>query len=706
MYLIRTFLRKNYTFCAFRKLLIDKHAGITCCLHKFHRHSHCKRDFSTSSFLRCKLSRKSGNIEDILIKDVALETLVDPTGSGRDMTGDLDSALVGNLLREFEKRPQVCKAAESEGLREPFYNKAMDRFISFVMDNLNQLPPQLHIMLYDMVNSEGKSVDELFPYFLAFAKKIYPQFEFQKDLQLISDLTQPANWYPEARRMKRKIIFHAGPTNSGKTYHALKAFMAAESGVYCGPLRLLAMEVFNKCLENDVPCDLITGEERRHHFGPDRPAAHISSTVEMTSTTMEYDVAVVDEIQMLRDQERGGAWTRVLLGLCAREVHLCGEEAAVKLVERIVENTGDTLEVRRYERLSKLKFDGKPIETLKDVKAGDCLVCFSKAMIYKVCIELEKLGHNVAVIYGSLPPATKLAQAQKFNNPKDPCKVLVATDAIGMGINLKIKRMIFLQTQKTTRNERGELVMLPIATHQAKQIAGRAGRFGSGESVGLVTAYTAKEMNNLKEIIRQDIEDIQAAGLLPTVEQLEQFYFYLPSFNMRDILEIFEHMSTLNNDVYFLCGMESFKELIGLIEHIDLPLRVRYQFCMAPVSVKSIFLSTLFTKFARSYSNGTPIDCKWLLLQTDYPWSLPKTIKSLAKLEEVHEIMDMYLWLSFRFEEIFCDRETVRGVQKQLEVVIEEGVEKLGVLLSQKMDDKHSKVKKMTKIQKSKIKRK
>ena len=57
------------------------------------------------------------------------------------------------------------------------------------------------------------------------------------------------------------------------------------------------------------------------------------------------DVAVVDEIQMLRDQERGGAWTRVLLGLCAREVHLCGEEAAVKLVERIVENTGDTLEV-------------------------------------------------------------------------------------------------------------------------------------------------------------------------------------------------------------------------------------------------------------------------------------------------------------------------------------------------------------------------
>ena len=65
-----------------------------------------------------------------------------------------------------------------------------------------------------------------------------------------------------------------------------------------------------------------------------------------------------------------------------------------------------------------------------------------------------------------------------------------------------------------------------------------------------------------------------------------------------------------------------------------------------------------------------------------------------------------FLFTSFRFEEIFCDRETVRGVQKQLEVVIEEGVEKLGVLLSQKMDDKHSKVKKMTKIQKSKIKRK
>ena len=92
------------------------------------------------------------------------------------------------------------------------------------------------------------------------AKEMYPHLDCMDDLIKISDMTLPANWYPEARAITRKVIFHAGPTNSGKTYHALKRLKEAKSGIYCGPLRMLANEVFQKLnaevmgwfLESDV----------------------------------------------------------------------------------------------------------------------------------------------------------------------------------------------------------------------------------------------------------------------------------------------------------------------------------------------------------------------------------------------------------------------------------------------------------------------
>lgn len=90
-------------------------------------------------------------------------------------------------------------------------------------------------------------IDDIFPYFLRFARKMFPHLDCMDDLKNISDLREPANWYPNARARARKIIFHAGPTNSGKTYHAMNSFMKAKTGVYCGPLKLLAAEVFNKC---------------------------------------------------------------------------------------------------------------------------------------------------------------------------------------------------------------------------------------------------------------------------------------------------------------------------------------------------------------------------------------------------------------------------------------------------------------------------
>ena len=103
-------------------------------------------------------------------------------------------------------------------------------------------------------------------------------------------------------------------------------------------------------------------------------------------------------------------------------------------------------------------------------------MCFNKNDIYSVSRGLERLGKEVAVIYGSLPPNTKLAMAAKFNDPSDQCKVLVATDAVGMGLNLNIRRMIFYSVTKVQLNEDGDKEIDILTVSQALQIAGRAGR--------------------------------------------------------------------------------------------------------------------------------------------------------------------------------------------------------------------------------------
>lgn len=120
-------------------------------------------------------------------------------------------------------------------------------FISFrkFCAKSSTLPPELHILFSDIA-SNGGHVDDLFPYFLRHAKQCFPHLECMDDLRKISDLRSPANWYPEARNLQRKVVFHAGPTNSGKTYEAMEYFLKAKTGIYCGPLKLLANEVFNK----------------------------------------------------------------------------------------------------------------------------------------------------------------------------------------------------------------------------------------------------------------------------------------------------------------------------------------------------------------------------------------------------------------------------------------------------------------------------
>ena len=253
----------------------------------------------------------------------------------------------------------------------------------------------------------------------------------------LADLRFPIEWYPGTRMMSRTIHLHVGPTNSGKTYQALKRLESAESGIYAGPLRLLAHEVYSRLNAKGKPCSLITGDERIIAEDTKAPLMN-SCTVEMVPINQTVDVAVIDEIQMIGHQERGWAWTQAFLGVKAHEVHLCGEERAVPLIRELAAGMGEKLEIHHYERLSPLRtmstsLDGK----LKNLRKGDCVVVFSRLGIHALKKEIEKSTEKrVAVVYGSLPPETRAQQAKLFNDPNNDYDILVASDAIGMGLNL------------------------------------------------------------------------------------------------------------------------------------------------------------------------------------------------------------------------------------------------------------------------------
>lgn len=211
---------------------------------------------------------------------------------------------------------------------------------------------------------------------------------------------------------------------------------------------------------------------------------------------------------------------RALQGLRAREVHLCGGLEAYEIVKNTVESMGDEFELVKYERLSTLKIADTSLEgDYSKIQPGDCVVAFSRADIFSIKREIERLTpYKCCTVYGQLPPETRTSQARLFNEDNTPYDVLVASDAIGMGLNLNIKRIIFHTTVK-----KGKTKASFIDPSSIKQIGGRAGRLSSQYKFGEVTAWQNADLAYIKAVFAWDIPQISKIGLFPSVEQVQVF---------------------------------------------------------------------------------------------------------------------------------------------------------------------------------------
>ncbi|KAL5782661.1 hypothetical protein ACOSP7_007690 [Xanthoceras sorbifolium] len=482
-----------------------------------------------------------------------------------------------------------------------------------------------------------------------------------------TDLTRPHTWYPLARKKNRKVVLHVGPTNSGKTYHALKQLESSSSGIYCGPLRLLAWEVAKRLNKARVPCDLITGQEREEVDG----SKHKAVTVEMADVTSDYACAVIDEIQMLGCKTRGFSFTRALLGIAADELHLCGDPAAVPLIQEILKVTGDDVEVQSYERLLPLVPLKVPLGSFSNIQKGDCIVTFSRREIYRLKKMIEGgAKHLCSVVYGSLPPETRTRQATMFNDATSEFDVLVASDAIGMGLNLNISRIIFSTVQKFDGSE-----MRYLTVPEIKQIAGRAGRYGSKYPVGEVTCLDPEDLPLLHSSLESPSPTLERAGLFPNFDLIFMYSRLHPKSGLHEILEHFLDNAKLS-DNYFISNCEEVLKVAAVIDELPLGLHDKYLFCISPVDMNDDISSQGLTQFAQNYAEKGIVRLKEIF--TPGTLQVPKTHGALKELESIHKVLDLYVWLSFRLEESFPDRELASSQKAICSLLIEEFLERLG----------------------------
>ncbi|KAL2809577.1 P-loop containing nucleoside triphosphate hydrolase protein [Aspergillus granulosus] len=501
-----------------------------------------------------------------------------------------------------------------------------------------------------------------------------PNLDQQKK---IADLRYPAEWYPQARATQRTIHLHVGPTNSGKTYHALKRLEASRNGFYAGPLRLLAQEVYHRFQSSGIPCSLVTGDDVKIPEGQ-KPEI-VSNTVEMVNLGRPCEVGVIDEIQMIADPSRGWAWTRAVLGSRAKELHLCGETRAVPLIRELAALTGDKLEIHRYQRLNPLKVMSESLKgDWSKLEKGDCVVSFSRVGIHALKGEIEKFtGRRAAIVYGGLPAEIRTQQASLFNDPDNDYDFLVASDAIGMGLNLSVKRIIFETVVK-----RVPTGLSRLSVPEIKQIAGRAGRYRSaaqqnsdrkqdkGDNVGYVTSLEEIDLPYIREAMGVEPPPITAAGLNPADSHFEKFAAYFPpNVSLEYIIKRLWEVSQVH-PLFFMCEPKSLVDNAGVIDVVSgLQIADQITFMAAPIYTREPEgrdIAVAFAQCVANHTNGRLLDIPGLNLEIlEEPVSGNK--EYLHDLESLHKSVILYSWLSFRFGGIFTDRTLAVHVKQLVE---------------------------------------
>jgi len=338
------------------------------------------------------------------------------------------------------------------------------------------------------------------------------------------------------QKLSKKIIALLGPTNTGKTHDAIEKMLEFESGIFGLPLRLLAREVYEKCVKkigaNKVA--LITGEEK---IIPNS-AIFFICTVESMPKDKVVDFVAIDEIQMCTDKERGHIFTDRLL-------HSRGEELTMflgsQIMKNIITNLVEGVEFIKKERFSKLSYGGYKKVSRLDGKVA--IIAFSIEEVYAIAELVRRQKGGAAVIMGSLSPKTRNSQVELYQS--GDVDYLVATDAIGMGLNMDIDQIYFSNLKKFDGKKTRRLNLVELS-----QIAGRAGRYKNNGIFG-----TTGDCENLNS---DEIEKIENHNL-PNAKML---YWRNSNLNFDNTEKLISSLEVKPIDKNLIRASESIDEIV------------------------------------------------------------------------------------------------------------------------------------------------
>ncbi len=435
---------------------------------------------------------------------------------------------------------------------------------------------------------------------------------------------------------EQNIVIYSGCTNSGKSYNSLlnlKDLPEGSKSFYLAPLRILAVEVYEKLNAENIPTSLITGQERKIT----KDAKVISATVEIyrqsSNSEERHHTVILDEAQLSgEDSSRGGSWTETLITCTAKNFYIICAPYAVPLISSILERTGRKFTVKEHQRFTPLTVADKP-DKLNKIADNTILVAFSKNDVLNFKELFAGKHRNCMAIYGSLCPEVRRKQMEFFTTGE--AKIGVSTDCLAFGVNVPAQRIILSTTDKWDGKRMGK-----VPPYLVQQLAGRAGRRGFFDA-GVVSALNVDDLDYIRKCLSMTLPDLKRAYYMPSVPELAQIDAHL----LADRLTKWRELNVIPQN------------LRDIITPIDLDERIELAQQLTEDQERHLGLEDSFLIINAPVSRGCQNywkHCVYAICKGEFipkPTGISKDIKTRDDLDlaenETHRC-EIYLWLAHR----------------------------------------------------------
>jgi len=370
----------------------------------------------------------------------------------------------------------------------------------------------------------------------------------------------------------------------------------------------------------------------------------------MLDTHQAYQVAVIDEAQMFLDPSRGWAWTQAFLQVQTERLYLLGSPGIKTLIRSLSEFSGEPLEIATKKRISPLYCHKKTVPP-HEVPDGSIFVVFSRNAVIRWSEIFRSQGRRVAHIYGAMPPEVRREEARRFREWE--ANILIATDAIAMGLNLPARTVILAESTKFDGVSMGK-VPLPLV----RQIIGRAGRFGHHEE-GFCAGIDGQTMDLVRKAHASPDPDHWngALYLQPSSQWLQQIQEAMPHAKLQQVIRLWQDYTTKQKGFSLRTpfGQDALSMAQVLDDPVfaDIPLAKRFSLLAAPVAMREGHLS-FFRELLLVLFFGAPLDSAW------------STITGSIQIEDwerLYKKAELYSWFHYRYPSAFPDIEEARNLR-------------------------------------------